>query len=545
MKKFSTVLFLISFTLAVKAQVQPPNLTVNVKSATQTFTEIQPYGKVDLEDLQMKQCDFEKDASAEVLQDVERISYDGNTELLRDATRQTITQGAKLKVERHRRIKIFTDYGRGAGNVRLTYENDGYGNPIGNLEAETINLVDGKIQITPFDKKGVYTEKIDRWRSALVFALPNVKPGSIIEFKYTSSQIPQAWYFQTNIPTRYTELETDYLGRLNARTVAHVKQPYQKNIGKTDDEKQIRAMVNVHSLPQEPYMTSEKDNWQRIELFDNEMLIHTWDGIGKELINFANFGGEFNQGVAGDGPIIKHAKSLKSNDEKIAFIFDTVKNAMKWDDITNFYTYQVTSQAWNKKTGNSAEINFILYNLLKKAGVNAFPMVISARDNGRMSPANPNLYAFNNMVVYVPVDTAKFYVMDATNKFGLFNAIPYDDLNSFGLSVNTDNGKTSMVPLEVDAPVIQSVFLNAEIKPEGKITGTAEITSDSYNKITAVKKYKTHGEKKYLDTLRNNDNNIKISSFKMENMDVDSLPLSQKIDFVADLTGSDENYIYF
>jgi len=32
-------------------------------------------------------------------------------------------------------------------------------------------------------------------------------------------------------------------------------------------------------------MTSEKDNLQRIELlFNADMLIHTWDGIGKALL---------------------------------------------------------------------------------------------------------------------------------------------------------------------------------------------------------------------------------------------------------------------
>ncbi|MGZ3752202.1 MAG: hypothetical protein ACXVAU_13050, partial [Mucilaginibacter sp.] len=43
----------------------------------------------------------------------------------------------------------------------------------------------------------------------------------------------------------------------------------------------------------------------------------------------------------------------------------------------------------------------------------------------------------------------------------------------------------------------------------------------------------------------NNDNTFKITSLKFENMEVDTLPLVQNIEFNMDLTGSDETYIYF
>ena len=38
---------------------------------------------------------------------------------------------------------------------------------------------------------------------------------------------------------------------------------------------------------------------------------------------------------------------------------------------------------------------------------------------------------------------------------------------------------------------------------------------------------------------------MKIASVTFENMEVDTLPLRQKMDFNLDLTGADENYIYF
>ncbi len=178
-------------------------------------------------------------------------------------------------------------------------------------------------------------------------------------------------------------------------------------------------------------------------------------------------------------------------------------------------------------------------------GINAYPMVVCTRDYGRIEPDKPTPFSLNNTVVYVPVDSTKFYILDASSKFNLYNTIPYNILDSYGLSINLLDGKYKLIHIHNNSPVIQTVFINAEIKSDGKMTGNAEIASDSYNKINALKKYNDDGEEKYVDSLHKKDNSIKISSFKMENMMIDTLPLSQKIAFDMDLTASGDGYIYF
>jgi hypothetical protein len=89
------------------------------------------------------------------------------------------------------------------------------------------------------------------------------------------------------------------------------------------------------------------------------------------------------------------------------------------------------------------------------------------------------------------------------------------------------------------------VLITADLKPDGKMSGTAQLNSFSYNRLDAVEKYKTDGEQKYMDYLSDGDNNLKISAVTFDNMEVDTLPLLQKLDFNLTLSGSDENYIYF
>jgi len=147
-------------------------------------------------------------------------------------------------------------------------------------------------------------------------------------------------------------------------------------------------------------------------------------------------------------------------------------------------------------------------------------------------------------VVYVPVDSARRYVLDATGKYNLYNETPVELLNSSGLWVDKSKDKYDIILLRKDEPVRESVFITADIKAGGKVDGNVQISNASYSKVSAIDRYKTDGEKKYTDYLRHDDNNIKITGLKLENMEVDSLPLMQKFDFSLELAGSDDNYIY-
>ncbi|HEY2582319.1 MAG TPA: DUF3857 domain-containing protein [Mucilaginibacter sp.] len=526
MNKFITVFTLAIFAMSANAQTNPANPTVPTT---------QPFGKVSKEDLEMTSCDFEKDANAEIL------FHKGTV---------TIDNTFSLFFEEHERIKIFNEKGKENADVRILFYSGGNLEDISSVQAQTINSNNGNIEITKVDKKLIYTKKVDKNVSAITFSFPNVKPGSVVEYKYTKlcrnvGDFPD-WYFQSSVPTRYSELNTSVPSSLYYKNLVMVHQPYVKN---TDA---VKSMANIPSLNNEPYMSSKKDNYERI-LYQlqsynagaaSQSFSDSWKKVGEDEMDYTDFGGQFRRKLAGEDVIIAKAKGLKSDDEKIALIFDEVKNAMKWNEEDERYTEDGTSEAWDKKIGNSTEINLMVYHLLKKVGLKVFPMLVSTRENGKANPAYPSEYQFNRTVTYFPIDSNRFYILDATSKYNVYNEIPRVLLNGFGFYMDKDNQVYEMVFLQNVSPVRQVVMVNAEIKPDGKINGTAQVSSFGYNRAFAVKKYKTDGEKKYIDYLRDDDNNLKISSLKFDNMEVDSLPLTQNIDFTLDLAGSDEHYIY-
>ncbi|MBB6110322.1 protein of unknown function [Mucilaginibacter lappiensis] len=530
MNKIFTLLLLGCMAVAANAQTPAPVPTA------------QAFGKADKADLELKACDFEKDANAEILFDKAEVYFD---------------QTYNIVTERHKRIKIFNDNGKSEANIRIEYYSANRSEYISGLQAQTINAANGTPEIVKVDKKQIFTEVIDKYRSAMVFSFPNVKPGSILEYKYrlTSASITDFpdWYFQSDLPTRYSELSTNVPDILFYKQLVNVHSPYV--VDKTNSSNaHIQALANIPSLKDEPFMGSRSDNSERI-LFQllsikptngfTQTYQDSWKKVGENKADDEDFGGQINRKLTGEEAIIAKAKGLKTDDNKISYLFNEVKNTVKWNDSYARYTNDGTVKAWDKKIGNSTEINLILTHLLKKSGVKVYPMLVSTRSNGRVNPAYPSFYQFNTTVAYIPVDSNKYYVLDATNKYNIYNQVPNNYLNSFGLYINKDDQVYDLAFLDDKDPVRQIVLINAEIKPEGKMSGTADISSFAYNRVNCIKKYKTDGEKKYIDFLRNDNNNMKIASVKFENMEVDTLPLQQKMDFNLDLPGADENYIYF
>jgi hypothetical protein len=502
---------------------------------------IEKYGFVDTADLKLTFCDFEKDANAMVLFDRAEMAC-GMPDII---------------MERQKRIKIFNDNGKSEANIRIEFNNRFGAEQILVVEAETINLNNGKIEYTKLDPKLIYSEHTDATKDAVTFSMPNVKAGSVIEYRYIwrrafSRNVPD-WAFQCNLPTRYSQMNA-FLNPLISFTVSSRKsKPFVRDTISMSGFGHVWALREIPSSKDEPFMRSAADAMQSITLIisavnvgvQTKNIAASWAEVGKEIANDKDITKPFDQSLHDEDDLVKQTKALKTDDERIAFLFNKVKTLMKWNDEKYWISKDGIKSAWKKKSGNWGEINMILCHLLKLSGIKAYPMLVSTRDNGKILSNFINIYQINKLVTYVPVDSAKYYVLDATDKYNIYNEIPFDLLNSYGLSLNKDKEQYELIFMKKESPVRQVVMINAEIKPDGTMAGTAQIGSSSYNKSNALALYKILDEKKYIEYLTDHDNNLKISSLKLENAEIDSLPLIQNIDFKLDLPGTDNNYIYF
>jgi hypothetical protein len=491
------------------------------------------FGNIDTADLKLTECDFEKDANAMVLFNTCTVHY---------------TFGSML-IEHHKRLKIFNSRANELGDLSIEFANNSEIESIKDLKAETINLNQGKIEITKLDKKAIYKQKVDKWISRYTFSFPSIKAGSVLEYSYSEQlnytySMPD-WNFQGKLPVRYSEFKITVPNGYTFKPQLHVSQELVIN---TDT---LLAMSNIHSLSKEPYMDSYTDNLQSASfVFTSDdgsgkkyNKSATWPELGGELIFKPNYGQQLKIKLKGEDKIIEQTKS-RSPEEKIAFIFKKVKDTMTCYDNDNVYMTQTINDAWIRKRGNATEINMILCRLLTQAGIITCPLAVSMNVDKRIDLKDVRLKKFDRTVGYININ-GKNYVLDASEKDNYWYRIPFDLLNTFGLYMNVETPSAGLIFIEDNMPAKDIVLVNAEIIPDGKMFGTTEISSFSYDKVDKLLLYEKLGEKKYKELLCENNNDLKIDSIQFKNKEKDTIPLIQNISFKLNLPSSDEKYIYF
>jgi len=511
-------------------------------------SNIPAFGKVEKADLEMKECDFDKNAEAMVLFDKGQL-----VEIL----------GSGIDLERHIRIKILNDKGKDRADIHLHYINWKKDEEIKDITAQVYNLdPSGNIVVTKVDKKQIFEKQINKREAEKVFTFPDVKPGSIIEYKYKHTNIGMMnWYFQRSIPVKYSEFTFDYPNAVDIAFLPKCYLPYeQKTDNSSNRTVRFFSMTNVPALRDEPYILNEDDYMQKIEsktiAYENsngvrQSIIVNWPQVIRFLMEDEDFGLQIKKEIPRTADLDAQLKTIHDPYMRMKIIYQYVKKNMEWDGSPGIWALDGVKAAWKDKKGTAGEINLILVNLLKDAGLNAKPILVSTHDNGLVNSADagttwsPGFYQFNKVLAWVTIGN-NIYVLDGTDKETPAHLIPPDVVATEGLVIEKietfewgweNLWKNNLVYKDI-------VILKGKITKDGKLTGEASVNSFDYSrleKMATARKGKKEFTEKYFSSA---DQNITIDSISLENIDVDSVPLVQKVYFEQQLNASGE-YQYF
>ena len=523
------------------------SLTILGQKGKTKDSKIPAFGSVNKADLEMKECDFDKNAEAMVMFEKGQLDY---------------ILGRGIDFETHVRIKILSDKGKDQADIHIPYISWKNEEGIKDISAQVYNLdPSGNVVATKLEKKQIFEKQINKKLAEKVFTFPDVKPGSIIEYKYKHTNIGMIyWYFQRSIPVRYSEFTFDYPNEVEISFAPKCYLPYEQ---KTDNSnsRTVRffSMQDVPALRDEPYILNDQDYLQKIEsktiarYTDGRMqsIIVTWPQVIRYLMGDEDFGAQIKKEIPRTTDLDAQLKNISNLYFKMKTIYEYVRKNMEWNGYPGIWASQGVKAAWKDKKGTSAEINLILINLLKDAGLNAKPILVSTHDNGLVNTAdagterNPGFNQFNKVLAWVTIDK-NFYVLDGTDKECPVNLIPPDVVATEGLVISKietfEWGWESLWQDKLQYKNI--VLLQGNIDKDGKLSGEASVNSYDYarlSRIPTARKGKKEFTEKYFSS---NNPDITIDSIRLENLDADSLPLVQKVYFNQQLSSSGE-YQYF
>ncbi len=395
--------------------------------------------------------------------------------------------GFAIETRVRRRIHLLKNASFDRATVILDlYTNGEDPEKITKLNAMTWSLEGDKLvekQLNP--KSDVYTEKIDKNHIQRKFTLPGVKEGAIIDYEYTliSGYLfnLRPWYFQGDVPCLWSEYKVafpeflNYIllqqGTLPFTIATSEAKPGTYNLsfmrdvyaGKTVDE---RLMINcqiahhrwairdVPAFKEEAYTSSPVNFKNRIwfqlagfqQTLNAKTIQATWPEYTASLLNRLDFVNEMeNTGEWWPDEMKQVLKGAATETDIAKAIYGYVTTRFTCNEEENGRSAPLKKVA-AAKTGNMLELNLILVAMLRYAGLQSDPVMLSTREHGYSLEDFPLAGQFNYLVCRVRADEDD-WLLDATHPLLGFGKLPYQCYNGQARVLNRE---ASLIRLSAD-----------------------------------------------------------------------------------------------
>lgn len=439
------------------------------------------WNQIPEEDLQMTVYDPDSGAAAVVLADYGQIivELEGSAVLYR--------------YKRHRRIKVLDSAGFKKASVIIPYYVDKkYAETFTYLRGQTFSP-DGKKVVIP--NKDIVDKPVDNFYAQKEFTFPDIQTGSVLEFRYeiVSPRITELreWYFQEDIPVRSSRLKVEIP---NAFKYVYLFQGNQQlnQIGKDDRAIDVRGntitkikdnvyqMVNVPAIKTDDYITTINDHRARLRFQLKEIqfpggysktYLSNWGEVSKTLMERKTFGQQFTDEKMFTAWINPETTKILSADlsdrEKAMALYQYVSTTIKWNGVYDFLVNKTLNDVFLTKTGNSGEINLVYLTLLRKAGIAAYPVLLSTRSHGRMIKTYPIIDQFNHVIISARLND-ETTLLDAGLPTKPMDYPQVNSLNKNGWLLNPE------VPqwIDIEPPLTNSTTMaSLTLSPDGTMSG--------------------------------------------------------------------------
>mgnify|MGYP003651670593 CR=1 FL=1 len=489
------------------------------------------FGKVSKEELEEKFHPIDSTADASYLYKYRRSYFNYSD-----------TQGFQLITEIHQRIKIYTKEGFEYATKSITYYNPDSGEreSVNSIKGYTFYLKNGKVEKEKLSKDGIFQEKINEYNSRKKITMSKIIEGCVLELKYTIvSPYPTSIEdveFQKSIPIKKLKSQIEFPEYYTFKTIAkgYYSVPMTNTskgskIGNTNFRTEIFNFEdeNIPALKNNEAYVANINNYRggvKFELAQTNFISiggdfknysNSWETVSKQIFKSTSFGSELDKSSYYKDDLEKILANNTTDQDKIGAIFEFVKSQVKWNGFYGKYAEKGVRAAYKENTGNVADINLMLTSMLRSAGLEANPVLVSSRGNG--VPLFPTLNGFDYVISIVQFPDNSYVLLDATELYSLPNVLPVRALNWDGRIVTKD-GTSSWVKLSSTKHAIEDNMMMVKISDDLIVEGLIRTKYENLNALNFRKNYNHIKEEELIKDYEEN-NNIETEEFKILNQE--------------------------
>ncbi len=433
---------------------------------------------------------------------------DAHSIILGDYGKTYIDRRMELVHERHIRVKILDVDRSGFTDISIPLYVGNRMQSINRVRAQTINQnPDGSERIERIRRRDIHSETSGDIETTS-FAFPDLEPGSIVEYRYRiesrSITFLRPWEFQHSSPILKSDYQVLVPKEVSYLVFNRGYEAFDKNVMERESDNVLIPadmmpsesytyyhwiLRNAPAIRSEPYITTVSDYKNRVDFqlsgyydrngFYNNFLT-SWDDVAEELSTSRDFGRQVSTNRRMRSEISELVDGLETDFEKAKRLYDFVASEVSWNGDFTIYADEGVSDTWSDLVGSASDKALLLITLLDEVGIEAHPVLISTRGNGKVEWRYPRVIQFNHVLVYASVDGAD-YILEPLMSEIPFGMVMPNSLNEGGLMIN---GKTAEI-LQIDALTgsVRDVRAIVQIDAEGKLKGTIQSKYSGYEGI--------------------------------------------------------------
>jgi hypothetical protein len=394
-----------------------PFYAIAVFMAFPVLSQDMKFGKYSDEEIRLESVPFEPDADAVVLEE-----YCSN-----------IFIRASLNSQVHRRIKILKESGKDHGNVVLSYyRGKDAVESIQKLKAQIVNFENGEEKIVKLSKNDFYEVEMDNGWREIRFTFPEVRTGSILEYQYIKSDksivFPDGWVCQNKVPTLQSTYYIDIPSYLDYKVVSQGIKTFQANYRTSEKGVYKWILTDLPSIRSEPFMNHFVDYLEKVELqlagyafrsaggsgYEQDgykNMFKTWQDLADLMMKTPAFESYHNPNKSLVSQIKLENTENLSKLELAQKIYAHVVENFEYEGNGGMIPQQNLKTVLETRRGNRAEINLSLLAHLKAHDIEAYPLLISSKGNGRSQLVMfPFADQFNQMILVVNTGESLHFV---------------------------------------------------------------------------------------------------------------------------------------
>ena len=414
-------------------------------------------------------------------------------------------------VREYVRIKIFTQEGTKEGDIELPFNRQQVN--IMDIRGRTIHP-DGSIvnfEGKAFEKTIVKASGFKYL--AKTFTLPDVHPGSIIEYKFREQSdanfyVNESWTITENLYTRDAHFV------IRPDTSANAAPMYYRQYGlpagalpvKQPNGTFVMDIHNVPGLEEEEYMPPERMLQVHVDFYyvnpldpRNETPEKFWNRKGKawsdEVDRFVSKKGalesELGHTVSADDPPEVKLRKIYARVQKIRNLSQEDAKSEKEQKQEQIKPNNNVEDVFKHNYANGRELNYTFVGLARTAGFSSNEVFVAPRHVVFFLPEMMDTSQITYDIVWVHAGTQDYYLDPAASAFP-FGILPWYETNTRGIRCSKTGGEIVSVPAAPPTEATEIRTAELEIDSDGEASG--KLSVDFTGQLAAARRGESREE---------------------------------------------------